>query len=123
MRDFWGLGRGGSRLKGERGEHFNLLMVPNLNLCIHPDFWPDLDNWSQAISVEVLPLNCSDSMLTDKPPVQSRHAIVIITIFAVIFISTFCNSKTEDIVKMVDSARMLIAHADKKRVLIFVQCF
>ena len=123
MRDFWGLGRGGSRLKGERGEHFNLLMVPNLNLCIHPDFWPDLDNWSQAISVEVLPLNCSDSMLTDKPPVQSRYAIAIVTIFHVMFISTFCNTKTEDIVKMVDSARMLIAHADKKRVLIFVQCF
>ena len=98
-------------------------MVPKLNLCIHPDFWPDLDYWSQAISVEVLPLNCSDSMLTDKPPVQSRCAIVIITIIAVIFIWTLCNPKTEDIVKMVDSARMLIAHADKKRVLIFVQCF
>ena len=79
-----------------------------MNLGIHPDFCPNLDYWLQAISVEVLPLNCSDSMLTDKPPVQSRHAIVIITIFAVIFISTFCNSKTEDIVKMVDRARMFM---------------
>ena len=72
-----------------------------LNLGIHPDFWPYLDHWSQAISVEVLPLNCSDSMLTDKPPVQSRYAIVIITIIAVMFILTFCNPEAEDIVKMV----------------------
>ena len=56
----------------------------------------------------MLPLNCSDSMLTDKPPVQSRYAIAIVTIFDVMFISTFCNTKTEDIVKMVDSARMFM---------------
>ena len=68
---------------------FNFVVDPNLNLCIHPDFWPTIDHWSQAISVEVLPLNCSDSMLTEKPPVQSRHAIFIFTIIAFIFISRF----------------------------------
>ena len=100
MGDFW--------LKRRDVNLFNFVVDPNLNLGIHPDFWPTIDHWSQAISVEVLPLNCSDSMLTDKPPVQSRYAIVIITIIAVMFILTFCNPEAEDIVKMVDSARMFM---------------
>ena len=83
-----------------------------MNLGIHPDFCPNLDYWLQAISVEVLPLNCSDSMLTDKPPVQSRCAIVIV-IIDVIFISTFCNPKAEDIIKMVDRARMFMLMRSK----------
>ena len=80
-----GDGVDGSRLKGREVNLFNVVVDQNLNLGIQPN----LDHWSQAISVEVLPLNCSDSMLTDKPPVQSRHAIFIFTIIAFIFISTF----------------------------------